>query len=318
MVKYKTDILLATYNGSAYLPELLASLDAQSNQNWRLIARDDGSTDSTVKQLKDWAANLGDRFVLLEDGRKNLGSMLNFGALFDRSDAEYVMPCDQDDFWVPDKIERLTSHMKRLEEKHGEGTPLIVHSDLIVSDVNLEPIADSFWEYQRIRLPPDNEPWKILTIQNAVTGCAMIGNRALMDIALPIPDEAMMHDWWLALAAALFGKISVETTPTVQYRQHESNALGARDSSTSGLLCLIASRPSMYYLQAKDAIRRSQSQAGSASERFTNLLTSEQRVFLEDYAHLGNCGFFKRKIFPIRHQLYYKDFVRSAGFLGVL
>lgn len=73
MVKYKTDILLATYNGSAYLPELLASLDAQSNQNWRLIARDDGSTDSTVKQLKDWAANLGDRFVLLEDGRKKSG-----------------------------------------------------------------------------------------------------------------------------------------------------------------------------------------------------------------------------------------------------
>jgi len=318
MAKYETDILLATYNGSAYLPELLASLDAQSNQNWRLIARDDGSTDSTVEQLRNWGSAHGDRFVLIEDGRKNLGSMLNFGALFDRSDADYFMPCDQDDFWISDKVERLSSRLKSLEARQGKNTPLIVHSDLIVVDINLNPIAESFWKYQRIRLPPEKNPWKLATLQNSVTGCAMIGNRALLDFALPIPVDAMMHDWWFALVAALFGDIKGETVPTVRYRQHETNTLGARDLSTRELLRLIVSQPNTLYQQVKDSIQRSQKQSGAVTKRFADRLTPEQVAFFEEYSGLPKFGFLKRKSFPFRHQLHYYDPIRIAGFLGVL
>jgi hypothetical protein len=100
-----------------------------------------------------------------------------------------------------------------------------VHSDLRVVAKNLEPVADSFWAFSQIR--PEKNHLRHLVFRNTVTGCAMMCNRALLERALPIPPDAVMHDHWLALCASVFGRIGVEPRALVLYRQHGENAIGA-------------------------------------------------------------------------------------------
>jgi hypothetical protein len=85
----------------------------------------------------------------------------------------------------------------------------------------------SFWRYQVLR-PEVGGDWPRLLIQNVVAGCATMINTALRELAAPIPQAAIMHDWWLALAAALFGRVSWLNWPSTLYRQHGANAIGAR------------------------------------------------------------------------------------------
>ena len=97
------EILLSTYNGEAYLEELLDSLIAQTYQDWSLTIRDDGSTDSTIDIISEYQHKYGEKITLM-DGRKNIGTIKSFELLLQQSIAEYVMLCDQDDVWMPDKI----------------------------------------------------------------------------------------------------------------------------------------------------------------------------------------------------------------------
>jgi hypothetical protein len=103
--------------------------------------------------------------------------------------------------------------------------PLLVHSDLAVADERLNVRHSSFLRGQRLRHP--GRPLATLAVQNFATGCTMLANRALLEAALPIPAEAVMHDWWLALIAAGTGRILFDPTPLVLYRQHDRNTIGA-------------------------------------------------------------------------------------------
>src|SRR5829696_7008565 len=95
-----TDILLATFNGARFLPEQLASIEAQTHGGWRLIVRDDGSDDGTRSIIEAFAERHGERVRFLRDGRSQLGACGNFAALLEASDAPYFMFCDQDDVWL--------------------------------------------------------------------------------------------------------------------------------------------------------------------------------------------------------------------------
>jgi hypothetical protein len=75
--------------------------------------------------------------------------------------------------------------------------------------------------------PPSRDPLAVLLTQNFVTGCTVLVNRPLLERALPIPESAVVHDWWLALVAASCGHLLYVDWPTVAYRQHDSNAIGA-------------------------------------------------------------------------------------------
>ena len=310
----KTDILLATYNGARHLPELLASLDAQTNQAWRLIVRDDGSTDDSVALVKAWGAAKPGRLTILEDGRGNLGASGNFGALLEASDGSYFLPCDQDDVWLPDKVERFIKRIAEVEAESGADRPAIVHSDLIVADENLRPIAQSFWRYQGIRLPETERPWKLISLQNTVTGCAMIGNAALRDLAVPIPPEAIMHDWWLASVAAFTGRIVRDPRPSVMYRQHGENALGAQKWSSLQLFLGVLLYPRRALMRPAKIIEETRVMARAAASRLEGRLNDEQKVFLREYHTLREANFLKRKLYPFKHDLWYEGFLRNLAF----
>lgn len=216
------DIILATYNGAAHLGEQLASLRAQTYQNWRLIVRDDGSDDETQDILTAFA-RCDTRVVVLPGGVGGSGPVAAFGAAMAQSDAPYFMFCDQDDVWMPEKTARLLSALRALEGQ-GADRPCLVHCDLQVVDENLREIAPSFW--QRLKLNPEQVTASSLLLRNVVTGCAMMGSAALREAMAPIPEKAMMHDWWAGLIAAHFGVMATVDEPLMMYRRHERNVTG--------------------------------------------------------------------------------------------
>ncbi|MHB8876701.1 MAG: glycosyltransferase family 2 protein [Myxococcaceae bacterium] len=224
----KVFVVLATYNGVRYLDEQLRSLRDQDFSAWELLARDDGSTDGTPELLRRHAIH--DRRLKVLEGRGRLGVIANFGELMRvavRHGADYVFPCDQDDVWKPQKMSRALALMSELEARHGRETPILVHSDLEVTDGALRTVHESYLKFERIRRHP-SAPLNLLLMQNSVTGCAALLNRQLLEIALPFPEGCIMHDWWIALCAAARGHIGFLPHSTILYRQHFSNQVGSR------------------------------------------------------------------------------------------
>jgi len=224
----KISIALGVYNGAHYLEQQVASYFSQNFHRWNLLARDDHSQDNSLHVLKCMVVN-NDRITLVQEGLGNQGVTTNFGTLLEegmRSACQYVALSDQDDVWGQDKLSEQLSLMRQVEEKHP-GKPVLVYSDLEVVNESLNLIAPSYMKYQGIKHETSN-PLRVLLAQNFVTGCTILVNRQLLEIALPIPEEAVIHDWWLALCAATFGEIAYVNKPLVKYRQHGNNEVGAK------------------------------------------------------------------------------------------
>lgn len=226
---FQIAILLATYNGDKYLDEQIQSILDQSFQNWQLFIRDDGSTDKTMDIIRQWL-KFDDRINIVTDDQGRIGAAKNFQALMQvvkKEKYQYILFCDQDDIWNPDKISKQYYIFKQLEDLYGNNMPLLLHSDLEVVDSHLKTIHKSFLQYQGL-FHENDYPLKTLLVQNFVTGCTVMINRSLLEKALPLPESAMMHDWWLALCAAIFGKIAYLPETTIKYRQHDANEVGAK------------------------------------------------------------------------------------------
>lgn len=240
----KTAVLLTAYNGSAHLPALLASLQAQSFPDFTVVMQDDGSDDNTPALLKELAER-DPRFTFGAEQGQHLGAAGNFLSLIRQSDADYVLLCDQDDIWEPDKIALLKEAMDGLEKTYGAETPLLVHSDCSLMDQEGSQTGESFfrhqgWDPEALTLPR-------LLVQNNVTGCTLMMNAPLQKLiaAHGKAKELFMHDWFIALTAASFGKIAFVNRPLTRYRQHGDNAIGAsRQSLPRRALAALRSRDS--------------------------------------------------------------------------
>ncbi len=221
------DILLTTFNGDKYLHAQIQSLLAQQFTDWHLIVRDDGSKDNTLLVLKDYQSAHPLKISILKDSLGRLGPAQSFAYLAQHSSASYVAFCDQDDIWLQDKLFLQVDAMQNAEKEYGKFLPILVHSDLLVVDKDLNLVGTSFWDYQNLK-PRIMKKLNRLLVQNYVTGCTILINKPLVDLALPIPAGARMHDWWLALMAISEGKVISLSDKTVKYRGHDSNNIGAK------------------------------------------------------------------------------------------
>ncbi|MGJ8686238.1 MAG: glycosyltransferase family 2 protein [Spongiibacteraceae bacterium] len=219
------DILLACYNGERYLPAQLDSLLAQTDCDWRLLVHDDGSSDGTPALIRDYQMRYPDKIHFIEDGVCCGGAKNNFSHLMALSNADLIMFCDQDDVWYPQKIARSRECM-RAGQGHHPAKALLVHSDLEVVDAELCCVAPSMFAYQCLSKQAD---FAELLVQNSVTGCTVMINRKALLAALPVPEEAIMHDWWLALKVMdSGGELLFLDEPLLKYRQHRDNTLGSQ------------------------------------------------------------------------------------------
>jgi len=217
-------ILLSTHNGADWLEAQLDSLLQQTWQDWVLLIRDDASSDGTAELLQAWQAQWPHKVASLECSQTRLGSTASFSTLVMRSQADYLLFCDQDDIWLPQKIERLMQRMQRLEAQYNARTPLLVHADMTVVDAQRRVLADSFWQQRHFKLAQSRQAY---LLQNTVSGCATLFNRAAALAAFPAPAQAMQHDRWLALVCAWQGQVVAVPQVLVLYRQHANNTLGA-------------------------------------------------------------------------------------------
>ena len=219
-------VLLSSYNGADFIEQQIASIKSQTVRDWRLIVRDDGSTDDTVAIVLRLAA-ADPRIEIMKDGGGNLGAWRSFGRLLARAHAckeSYCFFCDQDDVWLPEKMEKELAELRRIEAREPS-SPAIVHTDLALVDANLAPIHSSFRSYQRM-FYDRADPLGTFLVHNSLVGCTLAFNRVLADLAHPIPRGAP-HDWWLALCAAAAGTVASIDESLVLYRQHQRNVVGA-------------------------------------------------------------------------------------------
>ena len=220
-------ILLMCYNGTQFLPELISSLQQQTYSDWTLFVQDDLSTDDTRAYLQQWARE-DERVVYLHLDHK-LGAMRGFMDLLSRVEAPYYMFCDQDDIWLPEKVELTMHRMALAEEQWGRDVPLVVHTDLRVVDRNLKEIAPSFWKLSRIN-PALLQTFDEQAGHNLCTGCTMLLNRPAREVSMDFSPCALMHDAWVTLCTLKQGGHVCEVSqPTLLYRQHGGNTLGAHD-----------------------------------------------------------------------------------------
>ncbi len=216
------NILLASFNGEEFIAAQLDSILKQTYANWQLYIRDDGSSDNTIGIIKLYEQKDA-RVHLVNVDSENVGSCQNFSMLMNciKNENEYTMFCDQDDVWLPSKIESTLREISLLEKRYSKDTPLLVHTNFLYVDSSLKTI-ESKKDFQPTKIK--NPILANVLCQNSVYGCTMMINRKLAAIAGKIPTEAENHDYWFALVASAFGKIYYLNERTILYRQHGNNA----------------------------------------------------------------------------------------------
>lgn len=222
------EILMATYNGAEYLSAQLDSILNQDTSNWHLTISDDGSTDGTAAILDDYVRRFPEKITRVYSGRCFGNARDHFFWLMGQCKAEYMHFCDQDDVWHPDKVREMQETLEKAEARYGAETPLLVFTDQTVVDENLNQIAPSLMRMQKQN--PGATDYRGLLFRNIVTGCTTAINAALANLCGTCrnTDEMIMHDWWIGLTAARFGKLVYLDHATIEYRQHGDNNVGAK------------------------------------------------------------------------------------------
>lgn len=235
----KIAILLATYNGEKYLKEQLDSLIRQSYNNWMLYIHDDGSNDKTLEIINSYIGK-DSRIVLIDGEKKHLGPGQAFMSLLEAVDSELYMFCDQDDVWLPDKIEKtLNSYM--IIGSHTD-IPVVVHTDVSVVDENLNVMAKSYW--RDINMNPDRiNTFNYICVCCYTNGNTMLFNKRAKELCFPIIDNIIMHDKYVSSRVLKNGGIVLAIhEPLVLYRQHGLNVcgftVGHQNAIISRLRCL--------------------------------------------------------------------------------
>lgn len=304
----QVDILLATFQGAEYLEEQLESILTQTHPQIQLLIRDDRSSDQTLSILLKWAHTYPQKITLLHSTER-LGIKGNFSQLMKQSSSPYLMFADQDDKWLPCKVEMSLNQMKSMERQFGSHLPLLVHTDLTVTDQNLKEISHSFCHYAGLN--PIQTPLNRLLSQNSITGCTMLMNRALIELALPVPAEAIMHDWWMALVAACFGQIQYVNQPTLFYRQHCSNDTGAKRYGFWSWF----NQTRMDLDKKKHSMNQTYRQASCLLERYGQNLSSTNLTLIQAYRDLEKLSYFNKKYQTIKYGFFKQGFLRNAKML---
>lgn len=218
------EILLPTHNGEKYIAQQLDSLLNQTYRDFHITVYDDNSTDGTKSVISKYINKFPFKISELITSEASGSACRSFDILLKNCESDYAALCDQDDIWKKDKLFYEITKMEELERLHGKDTPLLVHSDLSITDEKMKILHKSFFSYKS--LPKKNKMSKLL-VQNNVTGCTCLLNKSLCIISGNIPKAIKIHDWWIALIACCFGEIGFVDKTLVLYRQHNNNTIGA-------------------------------------------------------------------------------------------
>jgi glycosyltransferase involved in cell wall biosynthesis len=217
-------VLMSTYNSSKFIEQQIDSILNQTTKNVKLYIVDDGSTDNTIDIIKYYRNNFSN-IIFLNTKEIHSSPLKSFMWLLKNVESDYYLFSDHDDIWLENKIELSLNKIKEIEKKYTN-KPILVHTDLIVVDLNLKIINNSFWTLSKIN-PKLLNTFNYLAISNGVVGCTMIFNHLAKKSILPINEYTLMHDSWITLCILNNdGIVEHIEFPTVYYRQHNDNVIG--------------------------------------------------------------------------------------------
>ena len=219
-------ILLCTYNGARFLAEQLDSLEAQTHQNWMVIASDDGSTDQTLEILQQYQAKWPSGKLTIRSGPQK-GFCQNFLSLAcdPQIRADYYAFCDQDDVWLPAKLEVALAN---IIANQSVDVPYLYCGRTKYVNENLKPCGMS-----PLFVFPSS--FRNALVQSIAGGNTMVFNQAVKSlIELAGSVEVASHDWWIyQLVTGVEGEVFYDPVPQLLYRQHESVLVGGNNSFTA-------------------------------------------------------------------------------------
>ncbi|NQP14608.1 glycosyltransferase family 2 protein [Streptococcus suis] len=291
----KVNILMSTYNGQQFLAEQIRSIQEQTYTDWTLFIRDDGSSDNTKEILKDFERQDSRVHLIDSDKSDNLGVIKSFHKLVNHDRADYYFFSDQDDVWLPNKLELSLNEA----QNYPANLPLMVYMDLKVVNQDLEIMTESMVKSQSHHA--NTELVQELT-ENTVTGGVAMINHHLAEM-WQVTEDILMHDWYLALLASALGKLVFIDKPGELYRQHADNVLGARTLSKRFKKWI---RPHILFAVYWDLIKNSQKQARyllqmplsqSNRELIEAFVTIMDKPMLERFRILRKYGLRKNKTF---------------------
>lgn len=304
----KIEILAATHQAASFVSQQLDSLLAQTYKNWTCLILDDKSTDQTHKIVDLYIKKYPNHFRQIPSNDKITGPVQIFSRLMRHSREPYIMFCDHDDVWKPDKIQISLDKMAKLESKYGSKIPLLVHSDLEVVDENLNIICESFWKYQAI--DPEKNHFNRLLVQNTVTGSTILANRCLLDKCGEIPQNALQHDHWLALVASAFGKIGIIHTATNRYRQHDCNVIGAKCWGMRRMLETALDRPRYDHVLGLTIL-----QAQAFLKNFGDDLLPQRKTPLTALTKIKGMSFIGKRTCLLKNRILKSNLIRNIAMM---
>lgn len=311
------DILLTTYNGDKYLQEQIDSILNQTYRNWKLIVRDDGSTDNTTKIIEGYRNLIPDRIVVLKDDLGNLGTSNNFAKLLEHSQSDYIMLADQDDIWLPRKIQLTYNKMRHLVEKYGDDMPLLVYTDMKIADANMCVIHDSFWN--RIKLDPKRARSLARSLVfNVTSGATIMINRKLRDLSLPLPADIFFHDSWLGLISTALGKNDYVPEATLLQRIHATNIAGFQSNASVSAIVKQFRDLSRLKCEAKAYLIGTQKQAMALLSRYKDILNDKDFEMISTYANLDSYNPVAKRFYILKHGFWWYGIIRNVALLLII
>lgn len=207
----KISVCIATYNGQQYIENQLQSILTQINQDDELVIVNDASIDSTVFIIKEFQ----DSRIKLIENKINLGVVKTFERAINNATGDIIFLSDQDDIWLPNKVQKIIE----VFQKYPDIT--LVLSDAQIIDSEGQVTADSYFNIRGrgkfVANPLSN------IIKNKYLGCTLAFRREMLDVFLPFPADIPMHDIWIGMINAIYGKASYIDEPLIQYRRHNNN-----------------------------------------------------------------------------------------------
>lgn len=308
----KITVLLATYNGERYIDSLLNSLMKQTISDFSILISDDFSSDKTLDIIKKHTHDKPGKIRLLSHPTRFGNAKDNFLFLLKNATGDVFLFCDQDDIWLPNKIERTLNEYSRHEI--NKTTPTLIHTDLKVVDQDLKIIHSSFIKYSR--LPEFIKFPQGYLFQNNVTGCTTLINEALRQeitsVLKKYPSlhtKIIMHDWFLAIVASFLGRIYFIPEQLILYRQHAANSVGAKN--TGSVYFLISKLLNMreYIGQNKQA----REQANAFFAAFKGKLNPGFLPFVRSFCSITEQNKVSRITFHIKNHLLKHGLLRKAA-----
>ncbi|TXC88843.1 glycosyltransferase family 2 protein [Paraburkholderia azotifigens] len=205
-------VCIATYNGEKYIREQLDSILAQLGPDDEVIVCDDRSSDRTLELIEDYR----DSRIHVHRNEKNLGHVRNFEKAISLSRGDYIFLSDQDDVWLPGRVQEMLGHMQR-----DASVALVASNFDLINDEGVE-----VGEYRLLGPVKRSRLRQVLAIfagKSPYFGCTFLLKRNVLTYCLPIPKDIESHDIWIALMASVFGRVVNISGATLKHRIHDRN-----------------------------------------------------------------------------------------------